>query len=109
MQKGILGRYFEDNYEERDQTAPFCLKTARRNQTAPFRLRNARETKMQKVQKFQGRIAIRENLGFQSHLPHALLCFRLRRRPTVNRDFDPDQGRNSPSSKRESCSPETKD
>ena len=64
MQKGLPGRDYEDNHEERDQTAPFCLKSARRDQNAPFRFRNARGTKMQKVQKFQGRIAIRENLGF---------------------------------------------
>ena len=64
MQKGILGRDFEDNHEERDQAAPFCLKIARRDQIAPFRFSTARGTKLQKTQKFQGETAIRENLGF---------------------------------------------
>ena len=41
MQKGLLGRDYEDNHEERDQTTPFGLKTMRRDQNAPFRFSTA--------------------------------------------------------------------
>ena len=56
MQKGLLGRVYKDSHEERDQTAPFRLKTARRG-------------RLQKIQKFQSEIAIRKNLGFWNPNP----------------------------------------
>ena len=54
MQKGILGRDLEDSHEERDQTAPFCLKTARRDQIAPFRFKKPRGDLIAKISKMRG-------------------------------------------------------
>ena len=75
MQKGLPGRDYKDNHEERDQTTPFGLETIRRDQNAPFRFSTARRTWLQKFQNVGGQNAIREKLGFQSHLPHACSIF----------------------------------
>ena len=52
--KRILGRDFVDSHEERDQNAPFCLKTERRGQIAPFRLSTARGDQTAKYSKVSG-------------------------------------------------------